>query len=190
MKQKDWIIYDPRTTNLLCATISSEDGEKWELTKWANMFDLGSAKLKEMIDMGYKTMLDAVGETDYEYCIGRHKFSAEDFEANTYLKDLLNEDASGKKVSPEKEIDREEFEKEIESLVPKSDITHKGGGAPKSLDDLKKGPKEIPNISISICNNLSDVKDSYDKMCDDDKAATAEIERYDDMIKESVKGDY
>jgi len=129
--QKDWIISDFVTGNLFCLTIASVDGENWYILEYVNFFGLPNKKMKEMIDMGYYTMLEAAKTfRDYIYVIGEHDYNRDDFNKEEYWKELLPKSMKKSQIKQsfkrdELKIDRKEFEAEVAKLFPKSDIIYK-----------------------------------------------------------------
>lgn len=121
--QKDWIIGNFKTGNLLCATIESKDGKEYSLTEWVNFYNLITTELHDMIDLGYMTMLEAAKKVpNYNYTIANHNFSKKDFIANKYFNSLLDtKNVYGKSSFSLNSIpvDKKEFEKQINSLKHK-----------------------------------------------------------------------
>lgn len=121
-KQIDWIVYD-YDGNLLCIALDNE-GEGWKLTEWVNFEGLSQNKLREMLDMGFMTMLEAAkGRDSYTYIIGNHAFDWAD-ENSSYFKELLGDKFEGKN-SVSIDIDLDEFRSQVEKLVAPKDVTFK-----------------------------------------------------------------
>ena len=120
--QVDYILSDFEKGNLLCITLESERGDKWTLTEWVNLFDLELDELKDMVDVGYQTMLEAAMTTPkYTYNIGKHDFKEKDIETE-YFQALVPKENFKEKATLSQEVDYDEFIKELDTL--KMNVTH------------------------------------------------------------------
>lgn len=125
MRQKDWIIYNNRTGNLWCLAIEQQEDNKWYLIEWVNYKALSQKKLREMVDMGYQTMLDAaIKQHMYEYVIAQYKFPPIMLHGG-YWMGLVPEGHAGKK-STNVEVNKDEFEKQVAAVLKEWDIDFKG----------------------------------------------------------------
>jgi len=117
-EQKDWIISNFETGNLLCLTLIRY-GKEWYLHEWVNFYQLNDKEMKKMIDMGYHTMLEAAKKVrKYEYISGEHKFNKIDLDSSEYFNSLINKENFHKKytIDPAIKIDKNKFEKEVNKL--------------------------------------------------------------------------
>lgn len=126
--QKDWIIYDFANDDLLCLTIASPDGKRFSLIEYVNFFNTN--ELVKLLDMGFSTMLEAMGSIP-NYCSiqGKHKFSQDEFDGSFLAKLVegkaeLNEKKSFK--PGEIIVDKDEFEKEVAKLFAETFTNKKG----------------------------------------------------------------
>ena len=117
--QKDWIVYDFKRRNLFCIAIV-QDSNGWHLLEFVNFFNMSSDKFREVVSMGYMTMIDAgMDRKNYEYVIADHPFNKEDVDTD-YWHGLVPEEKFWEKASTFKAIDKNEFEREMKKLVGKT----------------------------------------------------------------------
>lgn len=126
MRQKDWIIYNNRSGNLWCLAIEQQADENWYLIEWVNFQGLSQTMLRKMVDMGYKTMLDAaIKQHDYDYIIGHYSFKPGLIAKSEYFNGLLPSGLKGKK-STKIEVNKFEFEKQVDNIFKKWGIDFEG----------------------------------------------------------------
>jgi len=122
-KQKDWIIGNFKTGDLWClALVYDPERAGWYLTEYVSYFGIPLKEYGKMYMVGMETMMDAMKNGDYEYCIAEHSFSKERYMAQPYwnnARDLTN-GKDGKYSFPVGRIpvDPMEFEKMVRTLVP------------------------------------------------------------------------
>lgn len=138
--QKDWIISDANKGNLLCLTITSEDGENWKLAEFVNFYGIDDQKLLDLVNMGYWTMMEAMKQVpNYEYVIADHnhdkkRFSKdEEFWSNIVPGNIYN---VKKSIEPEQPVDKEQFEQIVAGYNPEIKWT-----AADSEEEIQEGTK-------------------------------------------------
>lgn len=136
--QKDWLISNYSSGKLWCLTLYSEDNVVWKLKEWVSFFGLSNPKMREMVDMGYNTMMKALIDESYESVVGMHEFTKGQLKSSEYFKNLVNDESwLEAKLSLDVEVDKEEFEKNVKMFFSKPEYSVSKKKEISSIKDLK-----------------------------------------------------
>jgi len=150
--QKDWVIYNLEKGNILCMSIVGKDKD-WKLVSWINLENNVSIDMDRILDFRYDSMLKAAKQKEdkYIYAISNYSFDPEKLKA--YFLKFLGEDKFAGRHKVDIEINKDEFEKEVASIIGKPDI--------QGSDDFKK--------NISALEALMAATGADERLADEDK---------------------